>query len=91
MSGMADEVEGIAPGYTIRCDEVVELVTDYLEGHLDPATVAEVEAHLELCPGCAEYLDQMRQTLRTVGQVPLESLSETAKADLLAAFRDLTR
>jgi anti-sigma factor RsiW len=88
MKPMADRVE---PGLTIRCDEVVELVTDYLEGALDAQTTAEFEAHLALCPGCADYLDQMRQTLRTVGSVPLDSLSESAKAALLAAFRDVRR
>jgi anti-sigma factor RsiW len=88
MTGMGHRAE---PGWTIRCDEVVELVTDYLEGSLDPATVVELEAHLALCPGCAEYLAQMRQTLRTVGSIPLDTLSEQARADLLTAFRDLSR
>jgi anti-sigma factor RsiW len=82
---------GAQPGWTIRCDEVVEIITDYLEGALAPATVKEVEAHLALCPGCAEYLAQMRQTLRTVGSIPLETLSEQTRTDLLAAFRDLNR
>lgn len=86
MTSMADTPE---PGVTIRCQQVVELVTDYLEGALDSATRAELEAHLELCPACAEYLRQMETTLRMVGHVPLDSLSETAKTDLMAAFRDL--
>ena len=73
----------------LSCQELVELVTDYLEGALDSATRAELEAHLELCPACAEYLRQMETTLRMVGHVPLDSLSEAAKADLMAAFRDL--
>ena len=77
------------PGLTITCAEVVELVTDYLEGTLDPAVREEVEAHLRLCEGCAIYLDQMTSTLRLLGQVPEESLSEIAKVELLAAFRDL--
>jgi anti-sigma factor RsiW len=88
MTGMGN---GAEPGWTIRCDEVVELITDYLEGTLDPGTAAELEAHLALCTGCAEYLTQMRQTLRTVGSIPRDTLSEQARTDLLAAFRDLTR
>jgi anti-sigma factor RsiW len=79
------------PGWTIRCDEVVEIITDYLDGVLPADTVRELEAHLALCPGCGEYLEQMRQTLRSVGAIPLESLSEQAREDLMAAFRDLTR
>jgi anti-sigma factor RsiW len=73
---------------TIRCQEVVEVITDYLEDQLDEATRTELEAHFTLCEGCAEYLRQMRTTIQALGHVPLDSLSDTAKADLLAAFRD---
>ena len=77
----------VEPGMTIRCQEVVELITDYLEGQLDGPTRTELEAHLPLCEGCDEYLRQMRATIQALGHVPLERLSETAQADLLAAFR----
>ena len=75
-------------GLRISCEQVVELVTDYLEGALDDGLHAEVEAHLSICPGCEEYLEQMRTTIRLLGHVPVETLSETAKSDLLLAFRD---
>src|SRR3712207_5879407 len=77
------------PGMTIRCQEVVELVTDYLEGVLDPEMTAEVEAHLALCEGCDTYVEQMRVTVAALGNVPLATLSETAQADLVRAFRDM--
>lgn len=76
-----------APGMTISCQEVVEIVTDYLEGQLDDATRTELEAHLALCPGCDTYLEQMRQTIDELGHVPVETLSERAQADLMSAFR----
>ena len=79
--------ERAEPGMTISCQEVVELVSDYLEGLVDDATRVEIEAHLELCPGCDEYLRQMRTTLRALGCVPLDTLSDTAKEDLTDAFR----
>ena len=72
----------------LTCRELVELVTDYLEGVLDAPTRAELEAHLQLCDACAEYVRQMRITMQMVGTVPLESLSTDTRADLLAAFRD---
>ena len=78
----------VEPGMTIRCQEVVELITDYLEGQLDGPTRTEFDAHLPLCEGCGEYLRQMRATIQALGHVPLDSLSDTAQADLLAAFRD---
>jgi anti-sigma factor RsiW len=77
------------PGMTVHCQEIVELVTDYLAGVLDSDMAAEVEAHLELCDGCDIYVEQMRATIRALGKVPVATLSEAAQADLLRAFRDL--
>ena len=63
--------------------------TDYLEGVLDSDTAAEVEAHLVLCEGCNIYVQQMRATIRALGRVPVDSLSNEAQANLVRAFRDL--
>ncbi|HTE72924.1 MAG TPA: zf-HC2 domain-containing protein [Actinomycetes bacterium] len=84
---MTEETRDAVPGMTITCQEVVELVTDYLEGELDDSTRAELEAHLALCPGCDAYLTQMRATIDELGHVPVESLSEEAQDGLMAAFR----
>lgn len=79
--------DSVAPGMTISCQEVVEIVTDYLEGELDDATKSELEAHLALCPGCDTYLNQMRETIDRLGHVPVDTLSEQAQTDLISAFR----
>jgi anti-sigma factor RsiW len=71
----------------LACEEVVELITDYLEGALDAAMVGAVDAHLAQCPGCDAYLEQMRGTIAALGRVPAETLSEQARAELIAAFR----
>jgi anti-sigma factor RsiW len=70
----------------IACVELVELLTEYLEGALTPVEVATVELHLADCDGCASYLDQMRATIRSLGSVPVDSLSDRAMDALLAAF-----
>ncbi|MGY1726997.1 anti-sigma factor family protein [Geodermatophilus sp. SYSU D01062] len=80
---------GGPPGRNIRCDQLVELVTDYLEGVLDEATMAEFDAHLAQCSGCAEYLDQIRSIARSLARLPLDALSARARARLLAAFDQL--
>jgi anti-sigma factor RsiW len=77
------------PGPLVTCQEIVELVTDYLEGKLDPQMTAQVAAHLEQCDGCDIYVEQMRATIRALGTVPVATLSETAQTELLRAFRDL--
>jgi anti-sigma factor RsiW len=83
-----DEAGQPIPGLQIDCVEIVELMTDYLEGALDQATRDEIEAHLVLCAPCQIYLDQMRATIDMLGHVPVETLSDGAKSDLVAAFRD---
>jgi anti-sigma factor RsiW len=50
----------------MSCRELVELVTDYLEGALSPEDVARFEAHVAGCPGCAAYLEQMRTTIAVI-------------------------
>ena len=72
----------------LACEHVVEIVTDYLEGALDPETASAVEYHLTLCPDCDEYLQQMRITIQLLGRVPVETLSPRARRELLTAFRD---
>jgi anti-sigma factor RsiW len=72
----------------IACRELVELVSDYLEGALDRRTRRRFEAHIAGCPHCTAYLEQMRQTMQLTGRLREESLDPRARAELLAAFRD---
>jgi anti-sigma factor RsiW len=72
----------------LTCQELVELVTDYLEGALSPEDRARFERHLGVCDGCSRYVEQMRLTIATVGRVTEESLAPDAKRDLLEVFRN---
>ena len=71
----------------MTCKELVELVTEYLEGTLSALDCARFEEHLAECPGCRTYLQQMRQTIRVLGRLPEESLSLDSREELLRAFR----
>ena len=73
----------------IRCVELVELVTEWMEGELDDHTRAYVEEHLVICPHCTDYLRQLRATTATLGTIvrPGEAPPASARAALLAAFR----
>ena len=75
----------------LTCRELVELVTDYLEGTLPAADRARFEQHLALCPNCPAYLEQMRQTIRALGMLPEESITPEARQELLEAFRNWKR
>jgi anti-sigma factor RsiW len=74
-------------GATITCHQLVELVTDYLEGAMPPGERERLEAHLSRCRPCKRYLQQMRMTIKTVGRLPEESISEEARRDLIDVFR----
>jgi anti-sigma factor RsiW len=74
-------------GDDLPCQELVELVTDYLEGRLAPIEQRRFEAHLALCRGCRTYLEQMRQTVRALGRLPEESIDPEVKQRLLRALR----
>jgi anti-sigma factor RsiW len=71
----------------LPCRELVELVTDYLEGRLPPAERDRFDRHLVECDGCRTYLEQMRQVLRAAGRLDESSLHPEARAALLDAFR----
>ena len=75
----------------MTCKELVELVTEYLEGMLSELDCARFEEHLAECPGCRTYLQQMRQTIRVLGRLPEEALSADSREELLRAFRTWKR
>jgi anti-sigma factor RsiW len=70
----------------LRCIEVVELVSDYLDGQLDDETRRRVQEHLVLCPACQVYVEQVRDTVRVLGRLPADELPEHAVTELENAF-----
>jgi anti-sigma factor RsiW len=72
----------------LACKELVELVTEYLEGTLPPAEHARFEMHITACDDCTTYLDQMRLTIDALGKLTEESIEPHARDDLLRLFRD---
>ncbi len=75
----------------LTCREIVELVTEYLEGTMPADRRRLFEEHLAMCEGCSIYLEQMRAAIRLTGTLSEESLSPELQAGLLAAFRDFKR
>jgi len=75
---------------SLSCREVVELVTDYLEGALAPDVRAALEEHISVCDPCRAYIAQVRTTTRLAGLT--RELEERPDRDaLLAAFREFRR
>ena len=78
-----------APSH-FTCQEIVELVTDYLEGALDAGQTTLFEEHMNFCDGCEWYLEQMRATIATVSRVE-DEVPPDARQQLLTAFRHWRR
>jgi len=70
----------------LSCQELVELVTDYLEGGLPPEEVVRFEAHLAGCRGCEAHLEQVRTTI-AVARASGEVVEPDEVSPLLDAFR----
>jgi anti-sigma factor RsiW len=71
----------------MTCRELVELVTEYLDGALSAPDLRRFEDHLADCPGCRTYLQQMQQTVRTLGQLSEETIQPQVRDELLQRFR----
>jgi anti-sigma factor RsiW len=75
------------PRKELVCQEMVELITDYLEGALSRAQRRRFERHIAGCEHCAEYLEQMRATIRLTGRLRAEDLTP----EMSEEFTDLYR
>jgi len=76
------------PEAELTCAEVVELVTDYLEGRLPPEERRRFDEHVSGCDGCVAYLEQMRATIATAGRLRDTDLPPELEERLLWSFRD---
>lgn len=69
------------------CQQMVELITDYLEGTLPRARHRRFEAHIAGCEHCTEYLEQMRRTIRLTGRLRAEDLTPQMSEEFAAIYR----
>lgn len=75
----------------LTCQEVVELVRDYLEGAMSAEDTARLEQHFHACTWCGVYLEQLQLTSRTLGTLADQAgeVDAESRARLLASFRRL--
>ena len=75
------------PPAQLPCQEVVEMVTDYLEGAMPTAERRRLEHHLTGCRHCTDYLAQMRETIRLTGRLTPEDLTPDMSTELTELYR----
>ena len=71
----------------LTCQQMVELVTEYLDGVMEPRRRARFEEHLAGCGGCTAYLAQFRTTVAVVGRLDVDDVPAPVMDELLSAFR----
>jgi anti-sigma factor RsiW len=74
--------------HALSCQEIVELVTEHLEGTMDEPLRAAFDAHLARCDGCTLYVEQIEAMIRFAGTIEADALPADFRAGLLEAFRD---
>ena len=72
----------------LNCQEVVELVTDYLEQALLPEMKAKFDEHIAECSGCDTYLEQVQQTILMLRKLTEQQMFPETKQELLEIFRN---
>jgi anti-sigma factor RsiW len=75
----------------MNCYEAIDLMGGALEGGVPPEARAGFDEHLDECPACHTYLDQLRSTVRALAQLPRRRDSSPLTSELLAAFRNRPR
>lgn len=71
----------------LTCEEMVELITDYVEGSLSWRNRRRFEAHLSGCDHCTEFLQQMRTTIALTGSLADDDVDPIRQNELLTLFR----
>jgi anti-sigma factor RsiW len=80
--------------FEIPCRDLVEMLTDYIEGNLDALDVERVDAHLSVCPPCVDVLEQFRRVIRLTGELreeEVERVEPHVRAELVQAFSSMWR
>ena len=70
------------------CQELVELVTEYLDGSLPADQRIRFEEHIAYCGSCVRYLEQMRQTIVLTGALRESDIDPEARETMLHVFRE---
>lgn len=71
----------------MACQELVEVITDYLEGTLAASDRVRFDTHLSTCAACREYVEQMRAVIRLSGELTARAIEPATRDSLLRAFR----
>ncbi len=81
------QTDELVEDHVFTCEELVALVTDYFEGALNESERVRFDAHLDLCKGCRNHLEQVKSTVAVLNRIGEEDLPAETRERLLFAFR----
>jgi anti-sigma factor RsiW len=88
MNSSRDDDTMTTSAVELACNELVELVTDYLEDVLPLSERNRIERHLATCDGCTRYVEQIRETITAAGRLTPDDVPAPVVDRLLAVFRE---
>lgn len=68
------------------CQELLGQLSDYVDGELEEALCAELEAHLAGCPDCRVMVDTVRKTITLYSRQATTKLPADVEARLFNAL-----
>lgn len=72
----------------LTCQDLTDLVTDYLEGQLSLKDRVRFQLHLGMCRRCRAFLHARKVTIEITGALPAEPVPAEVRDALLHRFRD---
>jgi anti-sigma factor RsiW len=73
--------------HDMACQELVEVLTEYLDGALGVHDRARLEAHLAVCGDCQAYLEQFKLTISLADSFDQTKLTPELRNILTETFR----
>lgn len=70
-----------------KCLEMVDLLSDYIDGNLDAGMRSLIEQHGGQCPPCQSFIRTLKKTVEVVRKQPRSPLPERLRSALAAALR----
>lgn len=70
-----------------ECRQLVDRLSEYIDGELPVDLCARIEEHCKDCRPCEAFIESLRRTVRLIESDEAPRLPDEARAELLAAWR----
>ena len=71
----------------MKCRQIFETLSDYLDDDLDAEDCDEIETHVERCAPCQAFLNTLQRTVDFCRDATVESLNDARRAELRKSLK----